>query len=318
MDAERLKRVPIFSSIEDGILNDLAGIVEEKSYEAGGTVFQEGDAGDAMYVILEGAVKIVKVIDPVKGLSKDLAILSAGDFFGEMSLIDKSPRSASVVAVGAAKLGRVSGQGFSDLLQKSAITAANLLFGIIQTVSGRLRQTNTELVTLYETGKTVGEAEQLQDIVDVVFKRLLLTAGASRGMFVLRNELAGGFEVRASEGFPAGSDALARTVGDHGLIGRVLKDGAAVLISDIDADERFAKDDREGYESASMMLVPLCAEERVLGVLVYGHTDKSRFSPNHLNLCLGVAAQTAQAILNARHREEEAARTKLHRHYIKF
>ncbi|OGH55968.1 MAG: hypothetical protein A3I06_13015 [Candidatus Lindowbacteria bacterium RIFCSPLOWO2_02_FULL_62_12] len=318
MDAGKLKTIPVFSTIEPAILADLASIVEEKSFEAGGTVFKEGEEGDAMYAILEGAVKIVKRIDPAKGLSKDLAILGAGDFFGEMSLIDRSPRSASVVAAGPATLVRVSRQAFQDLLEKSAITAANLLFGIIQTVSGRLRQTNAELVTLYETGKTIGEAQQLQDIVSVVFRRLVSSTGAQCGLFVLRNELAGGLEIRDSEGFPAGQSALLKIVEDRGLVGRALRDGAAVLIADVEHDDRISKEDMEGYETPSMMLVPLHAQDRILGVIVFGHREKSRFTPNHLNLCLGVASQTAQAILNARHREEESARSKLHRHYVKF
>lgn len=318
MDVAHLHAVPIFSTIEPEILANLATIVEEKSYEDGGTVFKEGEEGDAMYAILEGAVKIVKMIDPQKGLTKDLAILSAGDFFGEMSLIDKSPRSAAVVSLGSSKLVRVSRQAFQDLLQKSSITAAKLLFGIIQTVSGRLRQTNSELVTLYETGKTIGEAQQLQDIVTVVFRRLLVSTGASCGMFVLKNELAGGLEIRESEGYPAGKAALLKLVEEKGLVGKVFRDGTAMLIADLESDDRFSKDDLEGYETPSMVFVPLHTQDRVLGVLVLGHTAKSKFTPNHLNLCMGVAAQTAQAVLNARHKEEEAGRSKLHRHYVKF
>jgi len=318
VDVAHLHAVPIFSTIEPEILSNLASIVEEKSYEDGGTVFKEAEEGDAMYAILEGAVKIVKMIDPQKGLTKDLAILSAGDFFGEMSLIDKSPRSASVVSLGPSKLVCVSRQAFQDLLQKSSITAANLLFGIIQTVSGRLRQTNSELVTLYETGKTIGEAQQLQDIVTVVFRRLLMSTGASCGMFVLRNELAGGLEIRESEGYPAGKSALLKLVEEKGLVGKVFREGTATLIADLETDDRFSKDDMEGFETTSMMFVPLHAQDRVLGVLVLGHQAKSKFTPNHLNLCMGVAAQTAQAVLNARHKEEEAGRAKLHRHYVKF
>ena len=318
MDSSRLKTVPIFSTIEPAVLDGLAAIVEEKTFADGGEVFHEGASGDAMYVILDGAVKIVKMIDPQKGLSKDLAILSAGDFFGEMSLIDKSPRSASAVSLGSSTLARVTSQAFQDLLQKSSITAANLLFGIIQTVSGRLRQTNSELVTLYETGKTVGEAKQLQDIVTVVFRRLFSSTGASSGMFVVKNELAGGLEIRDAEGFPAGQAALLKLVEDRGLVGKVFREGVALLIADVESDERVSKDDLEGYESPSMMYVPLQTEGRVLGILIFGHSVKAKFTPNHLNLCMGVAAQTAQAILNARHREEESARTKLHRHYVKF
>lgn len=318
MDIRTLKSVPIFSGIDEAVLAELLTIVEERACSDGQTVFAQGDEGDALYVIAAGAVKVVAVIDKEKNLTKDLAILTQGDFVGEMSLIDSSPRSASVVSLGDSTLLRISRSGFQDLLQKSATTAANLLFGIIRTVSGRLRQTNTELVTLYETGKAIGEADDLASLLAVVFNRLMQATGASRGLVVLKNELAGGIEIKQERGYATGSSrgwALSETAG---MLGAVFTDGTASLVADLDSDDRFKSLPRVGFESPAMLIIPLQTHQTRLGVIFLGHESANRFNANQLNLCLGVATQTSQALLNARHKEEEAGRASLKRQYVRF
>ena len=65
-----------------------------RTYNAGDVIFHEGDAGAEMFIIQSGKVKITKLVKG--GVEKTLVILGPGDFFGEMALLDKSPRSATV------------------------------------------------------------------------------------------------------------------------------------------------------------------------------------------------------------------------------
>lgn len=87
---------------------------------AGETIFNEGDAGDAMYVVLEGTVEIVhkdRVIEKVE----------AGSIFGEMALIDDQPRSASAVAGTNLQIARVNQQRFEFLVQYSPFFAVEVM-----------------------------------------------------------------------------------------------------------------------------------------------------------------------------------------------
>lgn len=96
---------------------------------AGQTIFQEGDAGDAMYVVLEGAVEIVhrdKVIDEVE----------TGSIFGEMALVDDQPRSASAIAKTDSQIARVTQQRFEFLVQYSPFFAVE----VMRVMAKRLRQ----------------------------------------------------------------------------------------------------------------------------------------------------------------------------------
>src|SRR5512136_2797564 len=87
-----LAAVSFFSGLNQKQLKVMAGSGKELFYESGETIVEEGTMGVGFYLILDGKVE-------VREGSKTLAVLSKGQFFGEMSLIDEQPRSADVVAV---------------------------------------------------------------------------------------------------------------------------------------------------------------------------------------------------------------------------
>jgi CRP/FNR family transcriptional regulator, cyclic AMP receptor protein len=92
-----LRQVSIFAELPQEIVGDLAKRVWQKTAEAGSVIVSHEEAGDALFVIASGKVKVVLYGET--GREIILSILRAGDFFGEMALLDKQPRSANVVAV---------------------------------------------------------------------------------------------------------------------------------------------------------------------------------------------------------------------------
>jgi CRP/FNR family cyclic AMP-dependent transcriptional regulator len=105
-----------------------------KIFSAGATVFEEGDEGDAMYVVLEGKVEL-RIGD------KRVDTLGPGEIFGEMALIDSTPRIASAVAKTLCKLVPVSQQRFLSLIQRTP----DFSLQIMRVMAGRLRKMNTRL-----------------------------------------------------------------------------------------------------------------------------------------------------------------------------
>ncbi len=92
-----LARVAIFRDLPAGAIDDLARRMTTKRAQGGAAIFAQEEAGDALYVILSGRVKVVMVGE--SGREVTLAVLRPADIFGEMSLFDARPRSASVVAL---------------------------------------------------------------------------------------------------------------------------------------------------------------------------------------------------------------------------
>jgi CRP-like cAMP-binding protein len=92
----QLKKIPLFSEFQVRELTAIASIAQEKAFPAGTKIIQEGEVGESLYLVLSGRVSVIKEL----GLPRELHIADIGpdDYFGEMALFDRQPRSASVVA----------------------------------------------------------------------------------------------------------------------------------------------------------------------------------------------------------------------------
>ena len=97
-----LRQVAIFRDLDTAVLADLGGRMRPRTVEAGTVVVSAEESGDSMFVIASGKVKVV--LYGQTGREIILSILKGGDFFGEMSLFDRQPRSANVVAVAETQL----------------------------------------------------------------------------------------------------------------------------------------------------------------------------------------------------------------------
>jgi CRP/FNR family cyclic AMP-dependent transcriptional regulator len=109
----------------------------EKQLNTGEVLFKDGDAGDEMYLIKSGKVRISK---PSGDVEKTLAILKEGDFFGEMSVIDGSPRSATATAIEPAELVIFDREVFMNQVRENP-----LIEYVLHTLIKRLRETDEQI-----------------------------------------------------------------------------------------------------------------------------------------------------------------------------
>ncbi|MEM7351552.1 MAG: MFS transporter [Acidobacteriota bacterium] len=125
-----LKEIPFFSNLSPEKLGDMVRIGTELEAAEGEVLFAEGDEGDTLYVLLEGAVRVYS------GEGIDLTTFGAGDYFGELALLDGQPRSASVQATEACKLFVIERREFLTLLSDSPLMLGDLLVNL----SGKIRR----------------------------------------------------------------------------------------------------------------------------------------------------------------------------------
>ena len=125
MNPEELKHIAVLQSMDYDALTRLATALEGKDYADGQTVFAEGDPGDSMYFIASGCVRIEKRAQANSTVNKILTVLEAGDYFGEMALLDQKPRSASAVAAGGARVLRLSKGAFDEMQSKSGVAGSS-------------------------------------------------------------------------------------------------------------------------------------------------------------------------------------------------
>src|SRR5256885_12248741 len=93
---ELLKNVPIFKDLDETELAAVAEVCKEEKHESGAYIFREGEAGNRLYVIVTGEVRISRDV-PGSG-EEALAVLKSGALFGEMSVFDRSDRSTHAIA----------------------------------------------------------------------------------------------------------------------------------------------------------------------------------------------------------------------------
>ncbi|MBS2024425.1 MAG: Crp/Fnr family transcriptional regulator [Deltaproteobacteria bacterium] len=128
-----LRQVSIFQELPEAVLADLAGRCRPKIADAGSVIVSQEEPGDALFVIGQGRVKVVLYGET--GREIILSILQVGDFFGEMSLLDRQPRSANVVAIDEAHLLSLDREAFQTHLTANPSTG----LAILAEMSRRLR-----------------------------------------------------------------------------------------------------------------------------------------------------------------------------------
>jgi len=201
-----LKAVPLFSSFPEDQLRMLAAVVTRKSATRSTIVMAGGDATDSLYIVLSGRLKVM--MSDADGKEVILSILGPGEFFGEMGLIDDSPRSASVVAIEACELLSITKRDFRKCLQENFEMSMAVMRGLVR----RLREADRKIGSLALLDVYGRVARLLLDMAEnvngekIVTKRLpkqdiAKMIGASREMVsrVMKDLQTGGYiEMRGS------------------------------------------------------------------------------------------------------------------------
>jgi CRP-like cAMP-binding protein len=137
-----LKRSALFCTVPARELEAVAGVAEELRFEKGETIVREGDVGDSLYLIKQGAVAIYKRTD--SGGPAKLAELGENECFGEMSVIDEEVRSASVEATVPCTLLRMSKEALMNVVMESPHLGVELLKIFVK----RLRAANERIMSM--------------------------------------------------------------------------------------------------------------------------------------------------------------------------
>lgn len=182
-----LGTIPLFQGLNETDLAVIEDLSVERSFPRGTIILTEGDMGDSLYAIVRGRVKVF--IGDEDGREITLKILTVGDFFGEMSLIDKQPRSASVTTLENTTLKVLSQHAFQECLKRAPSIATTVMTALakrlrdadrkisnlaLMDVYGRVANTLLDLAIQSEGKLVVGEKLSQQDIANMV--------GASREM----------------------------------------------------------------------------------------------------------------------------------------
>ena len=137
-----LKKIPLFSELTEQEIYQVMKLSFSKQYAQGSTLFLEGMPGEVLYIVKHGKVDILKKSPQGEVL---LSSLGEGEFLGEMSLIDDSPRSATARVAVPSELIVITRKCFQDMLKGDPHISAVLLMHFLKVMGSRLRATDKRL-----------------------------------------------------------------------------------------------------------------------------------------------------------------------------
>jgi CRP/FNR family transcriptional regulator, cyclic AMP receptor protein len=137
-----LKSVPLFASFPDEQLRMLVTVVTRRSAPRGSVIMAAGDQIDSLYIVISGRLKVM--MSDAEGKEVILSLIGPGEFFGEMGLIDDSPRSASVVAIEPCELIAITKREFNKCLAENFEMAMGVMRGLVR----RLREADRKIGSL--------------------------------------------------------------------------------------------------------------------------------------------------------------------------
>lgn len=213
-----LKNIPTFAEVPDAALAALAGCATRKSFPKNSLIISEGGPAGPLFIILSGKVRVF--LDSEAGKSVTLAIQKSGSYFGELSLLDDEPRSASIITLEATLCAQIPKQAFVNWLRAHPEDAG---LGVMRGLTRRIRTLtdNVRGLALYDVytrlSKTLHELAEVENDELVIREKvshqdLANQVGASREMVskIMKDLSTGGYlaiegrTVRILKPLPAG------------------------------------------------------------------------------------------------------------------
>jgi serine phosphatase RsbU (regulator of sigma subunit)/CRP-like cAMP-binding protein len=287
-----LHRFPFLRSLDEAELEQVAKHIEERLYLPHAIIFPDGVIGDKFYLLDSGHVQIVKPMPEGEVLLNDL---QPGDSFGEMSLLDGQPRSASARAAGDVGVLEMPKDVFLSLIQRfpallylTALENAQRLRRSDQELIHELQARNQELHQLYQTSLDISRHLELEQVLAAITERaesLLDSVGGALHLFD-----------------PAKHLLIAPPPHKHvrpgeGATGQAFTSGGAVLANASTERSRGGK----LRAAKSALAAPIYLDKNKLGTLtVYRPSTAAPFTQDDAQLLLLLANQAAIAVENAR------------------
>jgi CRP-like cAMP-binding protein len=254
----------------------------------GEVIFREGDPGDCMFIILKGKVKITKET-PHGELY--ITTLEEGEIFGEMSLFDGQPRSATATSNGPSRIMTLDRKMFFSNISRDPTIA----FKILQSMTERVRR----LIDAYSRMK-MQKFDIMKHVLDLeeVCRSILVEArdavDTDNGSIMLLDEDGDTLRITSAFGQESKEKTILKT-GD-GIAGKVLESGEAQMVNDAASSPMFKSGE---LKINSLVCVPLSSDAGRLGVLNLSTSTDKKFNMQDLNSVKLLATYSTMALRSA-------------------
>jgi signal transduction histidine kinase/CRP-like cAMP-binding protein len=324
--------MPFFEGVPTTRLAQIARQMRRRRFSRGTAIFRQGDPAREFCLLTSGRLEVtVQGGDPE---SPPVGVIQAPSWFGELAIVTRQPRTATLTALSDSEVWTLSRRRFEAVFARHPEMGRNLLRTLCERIQRKdqdflgqsalaierarllsdLRERNEELAALTEVARALSASLDLDQTLQTISTHAAqLTKSDSASIFLYAEEREA-FEVRASYNTPEeylleaeerhtlgprnASDAPLR---GRSLISRAVVERSAVQVPDVAATTEYPSRDlllRWGYQA--VLAVPLLHGERVIGAMNVRRTRAGEFSAREVELVTTFARQSAVAIENAR------------------
>ena len=161
IDDAFLKNIFLFQTLDEKQTDLIRGLLQEKNYRAGEKIVEEGIVGESLFVICTGRVRVKRELE---GESFVLTELGPYDFFGEMSLIDDFPTSATVEALSETTVLKMDRGDFKSVISTNSDLSSKLWESLARSLTMKIRKTGDLVKMYYGLNKALCENEQFREL----------------------------------------------------------------------------------------------------------------------------------------------------------
>ncbi len=173
-----LKSVEIFSLLDDKEREIIAGFLKSRTMARDAILFKEGDAGNELFIVKEGEVASTILVS--EGNQREVALFKTGNFFGEMSIFDNAPRSATCYCKSDCELLGLGGEDFYSLIEKYPGISVKIMYRMLNITAQRLRDTSGFLSDMVNWGEAARKRAITDELTGAYNRRYLDDALGSR------------------------------------------------------------------------------------------------------------------------------------------
>lgn len=206
-----LRNIPIFANLSDEEISQLVAVAIIKSFPKNAIIINEGDCSDSIYLINSGKVKVL--ISNSEGHELILTLLGPGEYFGELSLLDSQPRSATVVSMEPVHFTVMAKPDFDRCLVNNPSIASHIMIGLAQ----RLRNADSMI-----------EGLALMDVYGRVARILLQLAQSDNGEMLVNHKLS---QQDIANMAGASREMISRTLKDMASNGYIRLEGKNIVVN---------------------------------------------------------------------------------------
>jgi signal transduction histidine kinase/CRP-like cAMP-binding protein len=327
-----LQSLPIFAGIPRAGLTLIAGQLRRRRIPKGAAIFKQGDPAREFCLLTSGRLEVtVAGGDPD---SPPVGIIEAPSWFGELAVITRKPRTATITALTDSEVWLLPRSDFDGIFDRQPELARNLISTLCERIQRKdqdflgqstlaierarllkdLRERNEELAALGEVTRAVSASLDLDETLGTISTHAAQLTGSDSASIYLYDEIKDAFEIRASYNTPEEyvREAEQQRILETGVaaeaplptrspIARAVVTRSPIQIPEVEATTAYESRDlllRWGYRA--LLAVPLLHGERVIGVMNVRRKRAGEFSTREVELVTTFARQSAVAIENAR------------------